>query len=514
MLCGALQTKERRIMIALLALILLVLGIITYYTFELRNNYKEQAVMADEYLEAGNYEQAIEAYLKAMSMKNSKRELLSIGLAEAYCGTNNYDKALESLRNSYQQNGGVEIKKKIKEKIEEVTAKKTDYEFRLMITNADTYYLNSEFEKAINEYEKAKLIKSKETISYERIAEAYIAMGNYSLAREEVLDGLALTQNEELNVMLDKVNLKLFQTQYEEIVKAASEYIYQENYEEAIKKLEEAINLLSGEESAYNKLAEVYITIGEYEKAEELLERALQNIQSDVMEEILDQAISLKEERDERNRILKELYAATRPIDTDKIEELLENTFFTMKIIGTDPIYYSKEGEGSISTGNIMIIMDKDNFYAGGIVDGAKKGIGIYYRKLDIKEQQIYYYYEGEWNHDMPNGIGKTEKVTIILDYEGKSFIKKVVTSGEYINGMENGLMHKIVYIDGQLAGNVSYKAVYGTPEAYKDEEGNTVSATKAGEYVIGKWHLKDKPTNDYYSIKQDTLLGVEVYNK
>lgn len=508
MLCGALQTKERRIMIALLALILLVLGIFTYYTSVQRNIYKEQAVMADEYLKAGNYDQAIEAYLKAMSMKNSNKKLLSIGLAEAYCGTNNYDKALESLRNSYQQNGGVEIK----EKIEEVTAKKMNYDFRLMITNADAYYLNSEFEKAINEYEKAKLIKSKEAVSYERIAEAYIAMGNYSLAREEVLDGLALTQNKELNVMLDKVNLKLFQTQYEEIINAASEYIYQENYEEAIKKLKEAINLLSGEENAYIKLADVYITLGEYEKAEGLLERALQNIQSDVMEEMLNQVISLMEERDERNRILEELYAATRPIDTDKVGEILENTFYTMKIIGTNPIYYSQAGEGQISSGNIMIILDKDNFYAGGIVDGVKKGIGIYYRKLDIKEQQVYYYYEGEWNNDMPNGIGKTEKVTILQDYEGKSLIKKVVTSGEYINGMENGLMQKNVYIDGQLVGNVSYKAVIGIPEAYKDGDGNTVSATNAGEYVIGMWYLKDEPTNDYYSIKKDTILGVEIY--
>lgn len=120
MLFGALRTKERIIIIALAALIVLAAGMFTVNHLSAKKKYEEQAVMAEEYLSAGNYIQAIEAYRTALSMKNGNKELLSIGLAEAYVGVNDYEKALEVLRDCYQKTNGVALK----EKIEEVTLKK------------------------------------------------------------------------------------------------------------------------------------------------------------------------------------------------------------------------------------------------------------------------------------------------------------------------------------------------------------------------------------------------------
>ena len=55
----------------------------------LKEKCDKQTVMAQELLESGNYNEAIEAYQKAMSMKYGDEELLSVGLAEAYAGFTN-----------------------------------------------------------------------------------------------------------------------------------------------------------------------------------------------------------------------------------------------------------------------------------------------------------------------------------------------------------------------------------------------------------------------------------------
>lgn len=510
MLCGALRTKERQIIIALSALIILVAGIFAFNGYVTTKKYEEQAVMAEKYLKAGNYEQAAEAYLKAMSMKNSDKELLSIGLAEAYSGMNQYDKALEALRSCYQKTGG----NKVKEEIEEVTVQKTDYEFNQSVSRADIYFTNGEYEKAIIEYENAKKIKSKESISYERIAEAYIALGNYNQAREEVMEGQSLTQSEKLNQTLTEVEGYLLKARYDEIISAASEYIYQENYEDAIKKFNEAITLLPKEESAYNRLAEVYIVIGKYDRAITILEGALKNIQSSSLEEILDRATTLRDERDERRRILEKLMAAVSDADTKKIVELMQNTFFTMKIAGKEPVYYSTSGEGAISTGNGLLIIDGKTVYAGSFKEGMKNGVGVLFVRKDGKENSGWYCYEGAWSNDLPNGMGKLTEETLETDDQGVALVSRVITEGTYYNGTEDDSMTKRFYLNETEEGSIRYQANNGKLKPYLGEDGNPVASGKPGQYVIAEWYKKGAPTGEYYSIKNNTRWGVPLYIK
>ena len=105
--------------------------------------------MAQDYLEAGSFKEAQEAFQKALSMKYGDKEILSIGLAEAYGGVHDYDKALEVLRDRY------EVKKTtaVKEKIEEITTRKSDHRFYQLISYGDTYFSNGEYMKAIDEYD-------------------------------------------------------------------------------------------------------------------------------------------------------------------------------------------------------------------------------------------------------------------------------------------------------------------------------------------------------------------------
>jgi tetratricopeptide (TPR) repeat protein len=491
-------------------LIILVAGIFAFNGYVTRKKYEEQAVMAEKYLEAGNYEQAAEAYLKAISMKNSDKELLSIGLAEAYVGMNQYDKALEALRSRYQKTGG----NKVKEEIEEVTVQKTDYEFKQSISHADIYFTNGEYEKAITEYENAKKIKSKEAISYERIAEAYIALGNYNQARDEITEGLSLTQSEKLNQTLTEVESYLMKTKYDEIISAASEYIYQENYEDAIKKLNEAITLLPKEENAYNRLAELYILIGKYDRAITILEGALKNIQSNTLEEILDRATTLRDERDERRRILEKLRTAVSDADTEKIQELLKNTFFTMKIAGSDPIYYSTSGEGPITNGNGLLIINAKTVYAGGFKEGMKSGVGVLFVIKEGKENSGWYCYKGEWGNDLPNGMGKLKEETLETDNQGVTRVWQVVTEGIYYNGTEDDNMTKYFYLDGAEDGSIRYKAKSGKPKPYLGEDGNPVESGNPDQYIIAEWYRQGEPTGEYYSVLNNTIWGVKLYLK
>ncbi len=268
--------NKKRWIIALAVLVFLIAGLITYNTYVARKKYEEQAVMAQEYLEAGSYEEAIEAYRKAMSMKYGNKEALAIGLAESYAGIHDYDKALEVLRSRYEERKTTTVK----EKIEEITARKADYNFYQLISYGDTFFSNGEYDKAIKEYEKAKLIKSKEEITYIKIADSYIAMEKYDLAKEEIQEGMALTESDKLEVKLGFVEGKLKEKKYEEILNQASEYIYQENYEEALNNYAEAIRLMPQVDTAYNQMAELYLTLNEYDTARAILRNYLRSYKS------------------------------------------------------------------------------------------------------------------------------------------------------------------------------------------------------------------------------------------
>ena len=192
------RTKEGKLAAISMAFIIIILGLIFTYNYVRMKNFTEQAVIAENYLDAGKYEKAVEAYKKVLSMKGGDKQLLTIGLAEAYVGLDEYDKALEILRSFYIKSPD----NKIKESIEKISLQKTEYEYGQIISKAEVYFSNKEYEKAITEFEKAKQIKSKNSTSYKRIAEAYLLLGDYAKAREEVMEGQEITGDDKLKIRL------------------------------------------------------------------------------------------------------------------------------------------------------------------------------------------------------------------------------------------------------------------------------------------------------------------------
>lgn len=487
----------------------IIFGIYAFAGYSQNKKFVEQAVMAENYLEAGSYEQAIKAYLKALSMKSSDQELLTIGLSEAYAGLKNFDKALEVLRSCYQKTSGT----KIKEKIEEITVEKTNYEYLQSVSRAEVYFTNNEFEKAITEFEKAKLIKSKDATAYRRIAEAYIEMGKYASAREEVLEGQVITQDKSLDNTLEKVDSYLRQEQYDTLMEQAAEYILQENYEEGIAQYEEAIALDPNNSKAYCELAKTYISQKEYYKAVLLLQDASKAADSKELYDLLNQASGLKELEDEKGNILSTLYNALEKRNFSKITTIMDLDLFQKNVAQNTPVYYSA-GEGDASDGLGMIIYDKKTVYYGKIAKGKKTGIGIYFIRTEGSEEPGYYYYDGEWKYDVPNGSGKTEKADFLPDDAGQLYVTKTVTEGTYKNGLENGKMTKFFYIKGEETGKLDYSAQSGVPLPLSDVDGKSLPTPEAGYYIIGSLTLNDKPTGEYYSVALQTVWGVSPFMK
>lgn len=304
MLQGFLRNHKKKLIIILIMSIILMVGVSIGNSYRNNRLCNNQTVMAKEYLESGDYNQAIESYEIALTMKNGDKESLSVGLAEAYIGNNEYDKALEILRGHYEIGSG----KVIKEKIEEVTLRKSDYEYERAISSGDVYFSNEEYDKAILEYEKAKKIKSKEVTSYKSISQSYVNMKLYDLAKEELLEGLTLTNNEELIDALGKVESYIVKQQYESIITKAKEFFYQENYEDATLQFTEAISLLPKDAQGYIGLAEIYITQKKYDEAINLLEGAKNLTYNEEIRRMFDKAIELKEEEEKMKEVLEELY--------------------------------------------------------------------------------------------------------------------------------------------------------------------------------------------------------------
>lgn len=510
MLSRLFQTKDKRLITVVIGVIVLIFAGSIYIIRQAGDDESmEQAVMAENYLKAGNFDEAVKAYTKALAMKNNDEEQLAIGLSVAYVGLKDYDKALEVLRSCYEKTSG----NKIKERIEEVISLKTDYEYSQCITRADIYLSNREYDKAISEYEQAKLIKSKEPLTYQKIAEAYLGKGEYDLALMEVLEGQALTQDEELQYTLEKVESYIKKKQYEELTVQADEYIYQENYEDGIAAYKRAIYIAPKEAEAYIGLASAYITLKKYASAVNILESARNFLVNKEIEDLYDKALELKKAEDDTRELLRSIYQAMEETKPDKLLELVNEAMFEDIVASEAPIYYENT-EGDLAKGYGMIIYEDASIYLGDMENYLRKGSGIYFLKTENKQGMGYYYYKGEWKEDIPYGMGKTEEEELLLDSDNKSYTSKVITEGFYYNGLEDGIMQKAFYVNGTQIGSITYNARQGVPQPYTGQDNRSISIPEAEAYVIAPIYLGKEPTGEFYRVEPQTKWGVKPFLK
>jgi tetratricopeptide (TPR) repeat protein len=503
MSCGGFRTKEQKVIAVILGLILVLLIWIIVASVSREVRYNEQAVMAENYLNAGSYEQAVKAYQEALEVKGSDQEALSIGLAKAYAGLKEYDKALEVLHTGYQKKST----QKLKETIEDINAAKKDYEFLQSISSADVYFANEEYDKAIAEYEEAKLIKSKDITSYQGIANSYIKMNKYDLAKEEVLEGIEVTKSEALKELLTTIDFYLYKEEYDALVVQAEEYLVQENYNEGIAKCKEAILLLPEEAAAYKTLAQIYVNQANYNAALLLLREGANKSENKELEEMLLSVAELKVSKEQKQIILADLFQALKESDIDDILSIMRRDEYQILIKADEPVFY-EAGEGTPSKNIGLIINEDGSLYYGNIINGMKKGIGTYFMRTSNSYGMGYYYYEGEWNNNFPNGVGKTVDVQMNKKESNTLYEDMTVTSGTFYKGLEDGSMEKRFYRNGEETGSLSYLAKKGIPIPVDGSD--SLTAKKA--YSIGAIFKEEVRTDQDYMVEPHTIFGVKPY--
>lgn len=508
------RTKEGIIITIIMVFTIITISLLTVYGYVRKKSFMEQAVMAENYLNAGNYEQAVEAYKKALSKNGGDKQLLTIGLAQAYAGLEEYDKALEILRAYYMKSPDI----KIKEKIEEITSRKTDYEFSQVISRAEVFYSKKEYEKAILEFEKAKQIKSKDSIPYRRIAEAYIFLGEYEKAREEVIEGQEITGDDKLKYTLSMVNRYLNKEQYDMLISQAAEYILQENFKDGEQKYKEAINLLPNEAVAYIELANIYISQERYDEAIRLLSDV--NLYEDNQEvtDIYNKAKELKTLSDEKNNVINSLISALKKRDFNSVRTIMASSFFIENIVDETVVYINTKKETSVESdedadtvidGINLIIYDSCTLYYGNVQGGRRSGEGIYFKISEESKDKSYSYYDGEWSRNQPNGSGRYVEVKTYTDDEGNERENKTKTEGGFVNTLEDGSMTKYFYIDSKEVSRLSYNAKDGVPLPLPRTGNSSYPEPEEGYYLIGELYVDDAPSGEYYSVRRGTLWGV-----
>jgi tetratricopeptide (TPR) repeat protein len=507
MLRGGLRTKDGKMIAAVMGIAAIIIGGCIFTGYVQNEQFLEQAVIAENYLKAGNYDQAAEAFEKALSAKGDDEELLTIGLADAFVGMNNYDKALEVLRSCYQKTSG----RKVKVKIEEVISAKTDYEYSQSISRAEVYFTNREYNKAIEVFEQAKKIKSKDPTTYQRIAEAYIRLDEYELALEEVTEGQVFTQDESLGLTLAVVNSYLNQEQYITLLESASGYILQENYEDGIAKYKEAIELMPRNSEAYEELAWFYLNNKEYDKALVLLQNAIELTRSDELTDLLSQATQQKDRKDQIRNILSSLSKALINRNTTAVTAIMNTAFFREVVAADAPVYYNSSREEEIN-GQWMVIYDSHNAYYGEIRDNIREGSGFYFLLTDGDPEPGYYYYNGDWKNDLPNGTGETMEMKVVTNSEGQSYISKTLTEGCFLDAAENGRMIKYFYDQGEVTRQLNYTAKAGVPVPLAGESDLAIPTPQLDRYVIGILWIGDEQSKEYYRVEAQTIWGVKPF--
>ncbi|MEG0878957.1 MAG: tetratricopeptide repeat protein, partial [Oscillospiraceae bacterium] len=107
--------KNKKILLAVVAALLVILAVIfTFTALGSGANSAKQLSLGDKYLTQLNYDKAIIAFTKAIKIDPMNPKAY-IGLADAYIGGNNTDKAIETLTNGYEKTKDETIKTKLDE---------------------------------------------------------------------------------------------------------------------------------------------------------------------------------------------------------------------------------------------------------------------------------------------------------------------------------------------------------------------------------------------------------------
>lgn len=335
---------------------------------------------------------------------------------------------------------------------------------------------------------------------------------------------------------------------YQRQIRLGYKLLEQGNYEEAILAFDKAIEIDVKRAKAYIGKADVYVTRCDentLEDTKKVIETGYAQRYDD--EAFVDAIIRLADElyaKDQRkwavellnfgyeltndNRIkerknqiidelseffLSELYAMFENGENDAVKKEIQSEKYLefMSFVDNEEfkyIYFPDKNKEQTGKGIALYFVDSEEFgnvfvYYGDFSKGIRSGTGTWVGANGEK----YYWFEGAWSEDAPNGTGSETEYTTAEDKDSNQSYN-METKGNYVNGLLEGTFVETIYIvdgavlhfDNAIANNgVLARNGCGEPD---DEDGYCAAVSSGSEDHVTHW------------ISNGELYGVEGFYK
>lgn len=158
------------------------------------SKYEKTVQQGDELLAAGNYEQAIETYSTALELQESSSEAYQ-GMGKAYLALEQYEDAAAALDKAIELGA----------QSAELYAACGDAYFAIGGAAADDLSRIEAQQTAMQRYKSALELQPEESSYYQKLADYYIGLGEYSQALELLEEGAAKTKDADFQEQAEQV---------------------------------------------------------------------------------------------------------------------------------------------------------------------------------------------------------------------------------------------------------------------------------------------------------------------
>jgi len=279
---------------------------------------------------------------------------------------------------------------------------------------------------------------------------------------------------------------------YERQIKLAYKLLEKGSYEEAILAFDKAIEIDSKRDKAYIGKADVYVsrcdenTLADIKAIldiaynqhynDDAIVEAIIRLADELMDkqhgdwavELLNYGYELtKDERIKKHKtdlfddfaegFLSDLYKMFESGDKESVRaEIQSDKYlnFVKSVDNTDykHIYFPKKNNSQTGKGIALYYVDNANFgkvfvYYGDFVNGVRSGTGTWAGASGIQ----YYWFEGQWNNDSPNGEGQlliVKDESKIKKEPGRTYGIKTEINGSFKSGLYHGSIYETWYMD------------------------------------------------------------------
>lgn len=366
--------------------------------------------------------------------------------------------------------------------------------------------IEGDAQKAIDIYENSKMDVDTDEELYnlvsdgiQNICEQYyneeISMGE----AREILQKIEMLESKRLQGKIEIEKEKIGKIEdSRKSYHAGTSYLEEQRYLEAINKLEKVIEDDSYYKEATEKIAEAKSLfmkeanneINQYKEKFEF-EKAIETV-TEVIESFPEQEwLSLKEQLEYE----KELYEISDFLDKKNYDEMKKiwNSSRTAELVDKmeeDKLILKLDNSMGIGLYKVINLGDvEEHVFYYGEYDGEKRaGEGIWFGKDTVED--IWFYYEGEWKEDYPNGKG-------VYHWEFDNYVRDNI--GQFVNGVAEGEMEMAWTQDGR-----DYFARFSTdngePNEITDQDLLSLFQKWEGHYIYAV--SEEEPRRCWYTTK------------